>query len=176
MKIKGMDSENGFVEVGVLPIERRDGRKVELSMRSLPLGFTDVCEEKIPSPAPPAEGFVRGAGKKGKPFLRDPDTGKPVVFYNEKDLKYVARKREVNRLHTTMMLVESLKADPGVDFDVKREDCKTNEEYYSRIWEEFGEFGFSIGDLGVIVDFMQEISNISPSDLKEAREDFLPEE
>lgn len=169
MKIEGVTP--GKAKTEVITLKRPDG-DIPLTFQPIPMGFEEKMEEMIPSPAPPKAGYARtDTGK----LLRDEKTNKPVIVYDEDNVEYRHRRDRVNRLHTILMLMESLKADPNVSFESKRENFKDAEQWAAALYEEFKNFGFSMGELAQMVDAVVSLSNITPDIMREARERFLSE-
>jgi len=122
-------------------------------------------------------GYAREkSGTKGKSVLvRDPMTGRPLPMYDEADPAFQAKRRERNQLSTTAMLHYAMGADANIAWTSKRDTFASDVDFYKAVYKEIVDFGFSIGDFTMMVEFILDISNLRTDDLKEAKEDFLSE-
>lgn len=170
MKIQGRDIQQ--LDQDTLVLQRKQGKPISLLFTALPVGITEELEKELPSPQPPRDGFCRDHKQQ---FIRD-ERGRPIPFYNEKDIEYSSKLRRTNRLQTTAMLYRCLENDKNVVWEAKRENFKTSEEFYEAVYYELRTAGFSAGELSTMITFMLTLSRLKEEEVSEARDHFLSEE
>jgi hypothetical protein len=174
MKIAGFDGDT-FREQGEVTIARTDGRIVTLKLKALPLGFEQTIAERIPAPSPPIGGALYG--KDGKP-IKDPQTGKIVPWFNEKEPAFIKAQAEANRLEMAAMIHMAVEGDENIRFDTPwtcqvTSDPKEWRTFYEGIFRELRDFGFSPGDMLTVVEEMMRLSRLDPASIEEAKKGFL---
>jgi len=152
-----------------------DGQELRLQVRAFPLGSEEEAAKLFPTPVPPVK-FA--TGKRGKP-LRDPETHQVVKVRDLQDPDFVRESRLANRRQMIFLIVEGLKEDPTLEWDTPRPEELTRAnagEYFDAVFAECQEAGLSTGDLGLILDKIRELGNLTGAQIDEAVEDFLSEE
>ncbi len=163
--VKGIHQNEG--------VQLRNGdAPVEWQIQALPPDWDDTAEVELPSPMPPRLG-VETSGPKNRP-VTDPETGRPVIKYNETDPKYLKQVRETKKLQAVKMLIDG--TVPGqVVFDSQL-DPADPKAHYRAVLTELKEFGFSMGDLLTLVRRIGTISGIGEDEVKSAEAGFFEAE
>ena len=91
--------------------------------------------------------------------------------YNDLDPKYVAAVRNINELQGIRMIVDAALPDQFA-FAAELNGAGNHVQYYEAIRAELSEFGFSIGDVMVMVRAIRKVSGISDADMKAGVEGF----
>lgn len=174
MRIAGFDGDT-FREEGEVTIARRNGRTVTLRLKALPLGFEQTIAERIPPPSPPIGGALYG--RDGKP-IKDPQSGKIVPWFNEKEPGYVKAQAEANRLEMAAMIHMAVEGDENIQFATPytcdaKSDPKEWRLFYEGIFRELRDFGFSPGDMLEVVREIMRVSRLDEASLEEAKKGFF---
>ena len=138
-----------------------------LTLTALPMGFMDSVKKDIPGPVVRPIKVMREGGK----VVRDSD-GSPVMMTNKSSAEFEVQEDAANRRQSILMLVKSLSRDTTVEFEAKREECKSALEYADKIFDEMSDFGFSFGDFNFVLGEVLRVSNLSREKIEEAKETF----
>ena len=158
-----------------LVLERRNGDDIVLKLTALPLGFDNLMEEQIPSPTPPAKGFCRTKGERGK-LIKDARTGAPMPKYDYQNKAYKSAERLCTRRQGCLMVYHGLRNDKEVTWDAPLAKLETEEKFVEltdAVYEEMKSAGFSLGDLNRIAGAISEISNLNSEEIESVSESFL---
>lgn len=153
MKIEGRSIKGPNVEVIVIP--RGDGQNIVFKAQAV-LDSTRF-NTLAPEPTPPLR---RLAGQDvDTPWLDEPE--------------YLKKRVAHAKLWFAWIVLESLSATPGLEWDTVQENDPTTWLNYEK---ELRDSGFSISECNFIVNKVMEANCLSDAKLKEARDSFLAEE
>ncbi len=138
-----------------------------VTIRALPLTFTDRLEQVLPRPVPPREFAKDRTGK-----LVRGDDGSPVVVYDERAPKYAAARSRHANLRGAAMIHEALKADSSVTWEAQEAAFKTPAEFYEAIYNELCGTSLTLGDLLKLASDINALSGLTPQEVAAARADF----
>ena len=167
MKIEGADlaiAQKEFL------ITRPGKDAISLLCTAIPYGFNEQIEKEIPDPIPRKKGFMKDVRNR---VLKDPETRKPMIEYDDETPDFKAREARINRLQSIYMIHEALKSDPRISFEAQRDKFETTEDWASAIDAEFRAAGFSIGEMTKLLTFVCELSGMSKEQIDEVKESFL---
>ncbi len=167
MKFKG-NALAGLAK-GTVTLQRNDG-EIELTITALALGTEGKPRELFPSPLPPSELVM---DKKGR-AVRGQD-GRMVKEENYDDPDYLTAAARAGMLQMIYLVYQCVKDDDQLEFDTRREDCKDDKEFYSKLYEEFSAAGFTLGDIRIIQREILALSNIDAEKIEERVDAFLSE-
>ena len=143
-------------------VEIREG--IEVAVRPLPVDWDDIVERNLPSPRPKQIGVERDG--KGRVLY---ENGRPIPQYDVDNPEYRRAVARHSKRQTLYMLLEGL--EPGqVVFDAPRGDDLA--VYLDAVLGELKAFGFSMGDLLVLVRAISELSGVTEREMEIARRDF----
>ncbi|MEZ5943804.1 MAG: hypothetical protein R3C18_20605 [Planctomycetaceae bacterium] len=153
-------------------LQRHGTDSLTLQLRPLPLGFHRRLRERgIVAPAPPTR-IARDPG--GRP-IRDPQ-GLAVSVAEPHDAKYLCELECYHQRVAVLSIVESLAADPNVQFDTTPPDNSTDSQswsnYADQLAAELESAAFSAGDLIRICDAVCRLSNLVDEHLEGTHENF----
>jgi len=155
----------------VLPRPGEDAG-IRLVVQAFPLGAEEEAERLFPSPVPPVK-FAQG--KRGK-VLRDPATKEVVKVRDLEDPDFRAASRLANRRQMMFLITEGLKADPALEWETPTADREKDAGAWAdNVFAECSAAGLSTGDLGMILDKIRELGNLTGQAVDDAVEDFLSE-
>jgi len=166
MKIAG---KKPALDTRPIVFQRRNGQPIGFTLTALPIGTDDRYNRELRHPVPPFKDYAREP-KTGE-FLYDRD-GRLIHTYDVQDPKYREARRRRNRLWTVCMVVEALANDPNVEFESKRENFKTTEEWAEALYREFCESGLAMGELNDLIDAVMTLSGLRTDEMERARADF----
>ena len=166
MKIKG--TSRGLNRRTVV-IPRDDNNHIHLQVEALRAGFTDEINKRLPDPVPPSKGVA--VDRDGK-ILYD-EKGRARQFADTSNPEYRAAAAENNRRQFSLYVVEALQIDQNVTFETKRESCANDADFADKIYQELVDWGFSEGDVALLVNEIMKASNFDEEQLREARSAFL---
>ena len=154
-------------------VQLRDGQEngqalIEWEIQALPPDYDDTAEAELPTPRPKRLG-IETSGPKDRPVL-DPNSGRPLVKYNDTDPGYLKELRETNKLQAVKMLLDGSVAGQIV-FEAQF-DPADPKAYYRAVLLELKEFGFSMGDLLMLVKRIGALSGIGEDEVKSAEAVF----
>lgn len=139
----------------------------KITIRALPLTFTNRLAEILPAPVPPHE-FARD--RKGN--LVQARDGGAVAFYNERDPKYLAACSRHADLRGAAMIHEASKADESVTWEAQESAFKTPKEFYEAIYKELCDAGVTLGQMVRLGNAINVLTELMPDEIGEARTDF----
>lgn len=143
--------------------------EIELTVEALPSDYWEELEREIPDPVPPQTGLQRD--ESGKVMFDE--QGRPVPKFDWTDENYRQKQKEAQSLQSVKMVVDGL-ADGEVEFRAEKSDDPV--AYYRAVQREMREFGLNLGDVVRIARAVQDVSNISGSDIEEAMDGFFGED
>ena len=141
-------------------VPRPGAEPLRLKIRAVPFGFADRLREEIPAPRPlrVKKGGSR-AGEDARVLFDDPNYIKQVLKHNA-------------RLNA-LVIHHALGADKNLSFDAIEGDSLV--DFADEILDELGEAGFTEGDIGILADQVDILSNNAAGQVEEARNRFLSE-
>lgn len=151
-----------------LPRNEAAGGDIFLDVVALPPDYPEDVEREIPSPTPPRLGIEKD--EDGKPIF-DPETGRPVVRYNEADADFQRKRQRAQTLQTVKYAVDALK-EGQIEFEADTRDLE-GAEYYEAVLREMREYGFSLGDVAKLCASAQRVSGLSEDEIEKATEGFF---
>jgi hypothetical protein len=171
MKLRGQSQAQKAS--GKVHLPRAGGADIVISVKAMPLGIEEDMNKLFPEPAPPQAPV---AGKRGMP-LRDPDTKKVVYGPDLNDPKYLQDRQDRARRTTVFLLLAGLD-DPELKFDttIDLSNVDAAAATCDAVHKELKEFGLSTGDLILIVDSINQCSNLSGDEVDRAKEAFSSRE
>jgi len=127
---------------------------VQIRVRALPMGIDQKMFELFPEPVKPQDWAKDAKGI----ILRDPETKKPMIADVETpEYRDAARLSMHNRMG--YILFHGID-DPEVQFDVT-EGQEKNAAFYSGVFQQLVDFGFTMGDLSRLVAEITSLMNLS---------------
>ncbi|REJ71574.1 MAG: hypothetical protein DWQ34_06115 [Planctomycetota bacterium] len=167
MKIAGRNNLNEFHEVCRLP--RPNGEELALTMRPLPLGFSQRLRQRgIAPPSPPRRVARDSSGR----AIRD-ESGLAVMVADEQDAEYGLALEAYHRRVAVLAVAESLQADAQIEFESGAPDGNAGwEAYADSLFAEMEESGFTAGDLVQLCTFVCRLSNLTGEHLTQAAASF----
>jgi len=158
---------------GEVRLPRAGAADILIKVKAMPLGIEEEMSRLFPEPTPPQAPVP---GKRGLP-LRDPDTKKIVYGPDLNDSKFLQDKQDRARRTTVFLLLSGLD-DPELKFDTAV-DLSTPDAAAvtcDAVHKELREFGLSTGDLILVVDAINQCSNLSGDEVDRAKEAFSSRE
>jgi len=151
---------------GTFPLQRGD-KAYGIRLLALPIGLAEEIRGELGGdPKPPSKGFRRS----GRGLVRDPETNQAVVDYDLSDPVYVADTARFNWLLNAAMVYRCLD-DASVTFETAEPEQR-DRGFYDAILTEFQVAGFSAGEMAGMVDFIAELSAITPAKVEATHADF----
>lgn len=140
--------EEGTPDAGKESLE-----ELTIRVRALPVGTETKMFDLFPEPPKPQEWAKDAKGV----VLRDPETKKPMVVDVETpEWREASRKATHGRMG--YIIFHGID-DPGVEKPAKPE--RDTPEFYSSFFEELVAFGFTMGDLGLLMTEITNLMNLS---------------
>lgn len=136
-------------------IPRADG-DLTFQIQAIPLGFGDALDRELPAPRPQVR-TVHAKGRSETEVLRD-------------DPAHIAAVAQNNDRRGALVIREALRADPSVSFEsdaLASADVKAD-----GILREMSDAGLSAGDIRILADQIDALSNLTPEAVREATKRF----
>lgn len=167
MRIKGRAVHESFTKQVELP--RPDGSSLCLTLSPLPLGFhSRLRREGVVRPLP----LSRVARDSSGQPLRDRQ-GMALFTADENDPDYLDELERYHQRVAVLVLVESLRADPNVEFETRPPQAAGRWcEYADRLYGELEEAGWTAGDLTRLCDEIARLSNLVTDHVEERAGNF----
>ncbi len=141
--------------VSEIKIPRPDG-ELNFKVAAIPLGLARQFEKVVPKPAPPTSSVMRVGHA-------------PDITRNWEDPEFLKSMEEFIFLRSLYMVYRSLELDENLEWPCKPVDIVTMRTLAQSIVDS----GLSDGDVSMILDRANHLSNIMPEDLEAARKRFL---
>lgn len=141
-------------------IPREEGENLVFKIRAIPLGFSEQLSEDFPTPRPP----VISTGSKGS-------------VRKERDLEDPGYLSALNRCQirkNALIIHYALGADSSIEFSAS--ESLGRAEFADSVFKELVESGFSGGDIAILLDQIDHISNSTMDQVRKARSLFLSPE
>lgn len=144
-----------------------------IKVKAMPLGIEEEMGRLFPEPTPP-QTYVKG---KGNLPLRDPDTRRIVYAPDLNDLRFRQDMQDRARRTTVFLLLAGLD-DPELKLDtpIDLTTPDTAAITCDAVHKEFKDFGLSTGDLVLMMDAINQCSNLSGDEVDRAKESFSSRE
>lgn len=149
----------------------KPGKKIEVEIEAYPFGL--AVETLLPYPAVPVTGIRLRGGK----VARD-DNGQAILIKDENDKEYVERTDRLFWLRMAALFYYAVKPVGRIvfesvsDCDHEQEIRNNPEGFFSKIFNELREIGFSGGDVNIVVAATRELSNMSDTAVEDYEADF----
>ena len=145
----------------------RPGGSITFLVRALSPKEIGLASKLFPEPKPP-RGFVYEKGSKTP--TRDPKTDKPIMEYDFDDPDYLEACRETAFLRTMVQFLNAIDRDPKFNFAAGPKE--ETAEWYRAAGEEVNASGLSPGDMGLVIEKSNYLSNIDEGAPERAAEAF----
>jgi len=165
MKVQGFE---GTLQGRSTFVIDRGGKRLALELKALPFGYEQELEKMIPTPSPPRKGWMR---EKSGRLSRDA-TGKPIPEYDYDDPDYKQARMKAVYDQMILTVVQALAGDPRIEFEARRADFDTAQEYVDAVRKELSDFGFTTMDIVNISREVMKISGATEEELRAVRPDF----
>ena len=150
-------------------VQLRNGdTPIEWLIQALPPDYDDTAEAELPTPRPQRIG-IETSGPKNRPVI-DPETQSPIVKYNDTDPEYLKELRETNKLQAVKMLLDGT-VSGQLEFESQL-DPADPKAFYRAALQELKAFGFSMGDMLMLVRRIGTLSGIGEDEVKTAEAGF----
>lgn len=167
MRIDGHASTRKYSLTVRLPRPAGDGPTLVLS--PLPLGFQRRLRDHRLTPTTAPTRVARDP--QGRP-LRQPN-GQALLLTDEHDGDYLAERELYHQRVAVLSVVESLRADPSIEFDTRAADYPDDwRPYADRLHAELEQAEWSAGDLVWLCTQVCRLSNLIDAHLAETSADF----
>ena len=165
MKIEGLEN---LRNTKTIVIDREDGRKVTVQIKSIGPRFHPDFMERNPQPAPPVE-----LAREGRKPVRD-EKGKAVYITRDDDPKYLAALNMYFLLSAVATICEGSDfAASGITLEASNDQKHTAPmAYYEAVFTELDDFGFTQGDLRQWGEAINEISGIGQKEVEAGEQLF----
>lgn len=173
MKIDGVSINARARDTVTIP--KPKGKSITVEIEAYPFGF--AIEEILPYPPPP----VTGVRKRNGQVIRDTDN-QPVLIRDEQDSEYRKRIDAIFWLRLAALFYYAVKPvgriqfESVMDMDQEQEIADRPEQFFRKIYGELRENGFSAGDINIVCDGAQRLSNMLDGNVDDAMADFSPGE
>lgn len=164
MKIVGY--ELGGLARGKVMIPRGQSA-ITLEVQAYPATFEP--DALFPLPKAPIKPIQYRSGR----AVRDKN-GRLELDYDEDDPAYKRELRRLLPLRTAYLVYHAVKDCGQVNFETAGDDTKP--EFFESIFSELVQAGFSVGDLNLIVEGAQRVSNLDKDAVEDAKENFIQPE
>lgn len=174
MKINGiaMGDSNFAREECIIP-RYGESDPLILLVSALPLNWTQLQLEHLPAPNPPRKKLKEEGSNK---LILDGNK-RPIYYTDDKDADYKRREYEHAERMNAWMFYEALRNDIKVQFSSRKPgDSPSSEmihDWLDALRAELNESGITVGDISIVIDCAQKLSNAIPGQVQKAREDFL---
>jgi len=171
MKIQGYDGVATKREI--VALEREDGG-IQVTITALPPSYMDLLAREMPEPIAPLK-KIPARDPETQRFLKDPVTGGKIFPPDLDNPNYQREIATYGALSSIAMAYHGLRHDPNIAFDTSYEPNSPSfngHDFYAAIRDEMENFGFTMGDIYVIVSKVAILSGIKQAEIEKAKEDF----
>ncbi len=167
MKIDGVDLSARVRDTVRIP--KRGRPAIEVEIEAYPFGF-DVAEY-LPYPLAP----VTAARKQGGEVIRD-SAGRVELVRNEQDLAYRQARDRIFWMRVAALFYFAVEPIGRIKFATVEglDPKKEPEKFFALVAEEIKASGLSTGDISLVNEAAERLSNMGDRRLEEAEADFTP--
>ena len=171
MKIKGRKGSTSVAkEVCIIP--RYDDEPLCLTVAAIPMTWNQLSLELLPAPTPPKKLLTKPNSTK----LIYTEDRKPVQYDDFNDDGYKKADSKYNQRLNAWMVYEALRFDESVEFENQKPAALSTQNigpWLDKIVGEMSDFGLTTGDMGLIIESLTKLSNLTLQEVEKARDSFL---